>query len=144
MKTSFRTVADTNIIISSQFPSPNSPNKEFIDRLKNKEFTLLHSKDILREYIKKLLHHKIPLEDVKSLYRALREIGESVEIKAFHFPKYPDDLDDIPFLLCAGNGNATHIISYDSDLKSLNGYYDFKICETLEFLFELRKELEKI
>lgn len=144
MKTFFRIVADTNVIISSQFPSPNSPNKELIDRLKNNEFTLLYSDDVLKEYIKKLLYHKVPLEDIKLLYSAVREIGESVEIKTFHFPKYPDDPDDIPFLLCAGNGNATHIISYDSDLKALHEHYDFKICETLEFLFELRQELEKI
>ncbi len=108
MKTSFRTVADTNIIISSQFPSPNSPNKEFIDRLKNKEFTLLHSKDILREYIKKLLHHKIPLEDVKSLYRALREIGESVE----------------PNSIASGNATTTsakkHLSSILQNLKKRN------------------------
>ncbi|OQY54043.1 MAG: hypothetical protein B6245_21915 [Desulfobacteraceae bacterium 4572_88] len=64
-------------------------------------------------------------------------------IESFHFPRYPDDPDDIPFLLCAGNGEATHIITYDKHFEDLNNYYDFKICKPLAFLFELRSELER-
>jgi predicted nucleic acid-binding protein len=56
MKTSFRTVPDTNVIIASQNASAASPNKEFFDRWEQEEFALLYCEDTLREYIRKLLY----------------------------------------------------------------------------------------
>jgi predicted nucleic acid-binding protein len=143
MKTFFRTVPDTNVVLASHNASPNSPNKEYFDRWENDEFVLLYCEDTLREYIQKLLEWDVPRALIRKFIVELLELAERVEIKFFHFPQYPPDVDDIPFLLCAVNGNATHLISYDSDLKSLNGYYSFKVCEMLEFLFELREELNK-
>ncbi len=78
------------------------------------------------------------------MIRAILEIGEKVEIVYFHLPVYPPDQDDIAFLVCAENGNATHIVSYDRHLKELGDRYAFKICDTLEFLYELRCELSLI
>ncbi|MCP4397670.1 MAG: PIN domain-containing protein [bacterium] len=141
MRTSFRTVPDTNIVLASQNASASSPNKEFFDRWERDEFAVLYCEDTLREYIQKLLEHHVPRALIRKFIVELLELAERVEITFFHFPQYPPDVDDIPFLLCAANGNATHIISYDSDLHSLNGHYPFKVCKTLEFLFELRTEL---
>jgi hypothetical protein len=40
-------------------------------------------------------------------------IGQKVEITSNHLEYYPEDEDDICFVLCAENGNATHLVSYD-------------------------------
>ena len=51
---------------------------------------------------------------------------------------YPKDEDDIAFVLCAENGKATHLITYDPDLLNIKDYFKFKICKTIEFLTEFR------
>ena len=45
------------------------------------------------------------------------------------------------FLLCAVNGRASHLLSYDPHLLSLRPYYsaEMTICEPVEFLTECRK-----
>ncbi len=144
MKTTFRTVPDTNVVIALQNASETSPNREYFERWNEGEFALLYSEDTLREYIKKLLEKNVPREIIRKLVISIIVHGKQVSIEFFHFPIYPIDPDDIAFLLCAENGNATHLISYDKHLKVLNDYYSFKVCETLEFLFELRSELEKL
>lgn len=140
MELQFRTVPDTNVLIASQNKNPNSPNREFFRRWLEGQFDLLYSKDMLREYIKKLLEKDIPKSDIKKLIKSIRKLGESIDIDVFHLPIYPEDIDDIPFLLCAENGEATHIISYDHHLLDLNGKYHYKICKTLEFLRDIREE----
>ena len=121
--------------------SESSPNKEFFERWKNDEFDILYSDDTLLEYIEEMREKKIPEEIIKKLIRAILELGRNVHIIFFHLPFYPVDSDDIGFLLCAENGKATHIVSYDSHLKAIEPFYSFKVCKTLEFLFELRREL---
>jgi predicted nucleic acid-binding protein len=91
MKTSFRTVPDTNVIIE--------------------------------------------------LAVTIQKLGEHTSIQYFHLANYPSDSDDIAFVLCANNGYATHLISYDMHLLALQGFYSFKICKTVDFLAELRDVL---
>ena len=141
MKTMFRTVPDTNVILAAHNASPTSPNKEYFDRWEREEFAVLYCDDMLREYIKKLLERNVPRPLIRKFIVELMELGERVELAFFHCPHYPTDEDDIPFFLCAVNGNATHLISYDPHLHALNGAYSFKICKTLAFLFELRNAL---
>ncbi len=139
MKTSLRVVPDTNVVIAAQNSSSTSPNKEFFTRWQNEEFALLFSKDTLREYIKKLTERQVPRERIKQLIISIKRIGDHTSILFFHLANYPSDPDDIPFILCAENGNASHLISYDRHLLELQGFYSFKICKPLDFLFELRK-----
>ena len=141
MKTSLRTVPDTNVIIAAQNSNPTSPNKEFFSRWQNEEFVLLFSNDTLGEYVKKLIERQIPRERIRQLIIAIKRKGEKIEIQYFHFAKYPIDRDDIAFVLCAENGYATHLISYDKHLLDLQGFYSFKICKTVDFLTELRQIL---
>jgi len=141
MKTSLRTVPDTNVIIAAQNSSLTSPNREYFARWKNKEFALLFSDDTISEYIEKLTERHISREFILELTVTIREIGEYTAIDSFHFFQYPSDPDDIAFVLCAENGNATHLISYDSHLLNLQGFYSFKICKTVDFLSELRQVL---
>lgn len=141
MKTSLRAVPDTNVIITAENSSPTSPNREFFSRWQNQEFALLFSTDTLREYIKKLAERHVPRERIKQLIVAIKIMGEHVSIQYFHLAQYPSDPDDIAFVLCADNGDATHLISYDAHLLVLQGQYSFKICKTIDFLSELRQIL---
>jgi len=65
----------------------------------------------------------------------------AAEIRFFHLRHYPADPDDVLYLLCAINGEATHLVSYDPHLLELSSFYDdFVICPPLEFLKALREE----
>lgn len=142
MKTSFKAVPDTNVIIAAEHrPGATSPNREFIERWKNAEFEMLYSQDTLLEYIQKLREKRISEISIKQLIQAIFELGSEVLIQFYHLPYYPIDADDIAFLLCAENGQATHIISYDRHLKAIEPFYSFKVCGTREFLIELREVL---
>ncbi len=136
-------VPDTNVVIARQNAGEGSPNKEFFERWERDEFSLLYSDDTLLEYIEKLLEWKVSRERIVQLMTAIRRLGVYVQIQFYHLDKYPNDKDDIPFLLCAANGGASHLVSYDRHLLVLNNVYEFKICPTLEFLFELRQTQKK-
>ncbi len=142
MKTSLRTVPDTNVVIAAQNSSSTSPNKEFFSRWQSEEFALLFSRDTLAEYVKKLTGRQVPRERIKQLIVAIKRMGEPIPILFFHLARYPSDPDDVAFVLCAENGYATHLISYDNHLLVLQGSYSFKICKTVDFLSELRQALE--
>lgn len=134
-----RVVPDTNIFIAAhKSNSPTSPNKEFFERWYYAEFDLLFSNDTLHEYVEKLVEFGIAEQTIKKLIQAILALGVEVEIVHFHLHYYPEDADDIAFILCAVNGDATHIISHDRHLLLLDHRYPFKICETTEFLNELR------
>lgn len=47
----------------------------------------------------------------------------------------------IAFLLCAINGAASHLVSYDEHLLSLRHAYtaEFSICQPIDFLADLRR-----
>jgi len=141
-KTAFKVVPDTNVFVAAEKSRHTaSPNREFVSRWKNNEFEVLYSEDTLLEYISKLREKGIAETTVTKLIQALFELARKIGIEFYHLPYYPIDSDDIAFLLCAENGQATHIVSYDSDLKAIDHLYSFKVCNTLEFLTELRKEL---
>jgi putative PIN family toxin of toxin-antitoxin system len=144
MKTSFRAVPDTNIVIASEkSKSKSSPNKEFFDRWRDEEFQILYSDDTLLEYIEKMMEKEIPEELIRKITKSILKLGRFVQIIFYHLPVYPVDPDDIAFLLCADNGEATHIVTYDEDLREIQHFYSFKICNALEFLIELRMNLKQ-
>ena len=77
---------------------------------------------------------------MEAFIHSLARHGELVAVVFFHFRHYPVDADDVMFLLCAINGSATHLISYDEHLLSLRPFYaaEVTICEPLPFLTECR------
>ena len=105
-----------------------------------REFALLVSLDTLSEYAEKLLSHGIPSPDVEAFITNLAIHAELVSVAFFHFRHYPVDPEDVRFLLCAVNGQASHLISYDIHLGALRSFYEteLKICEPLEFLADCR------
>jgi putative PIN family toxin of toxin-antitoxin system len=136
----FRVVPDTSLILSSYLATnSNSPNKEFIRRWIAGEFDFLYSKDSLIEYGEKLNELNISEKSIDEFFDRLLALGESVFLKTYHERYYPNDPEDVSFLLTAVNGRASHIVSYDEHLLNINNHYDFKICETPEFLKDLRE-----
>lgn len=100
----------------------------------------MYSDDTLHEYIEKLVEKHYPETAILKFLRAILRLGSKVEIDFFHLPAYPEDPDDISFVLCAENGHATHLISYDKHILDLRfqNVFGFQICRTIEFLKELR------
>jgi uncharacterized protein len=137
----FRAVLDSNVLVAAQRSArPDSPNRELIDGWQADEYTLLDSLDTLHEYAEKLVQLAANHADAVAYIAIISALGEAVEIKFFHLPRYPSDPDDIAFLLCAWNGLASHLVSYDHDLLELSAGYEphFRICPPLDFLAALR------
>jgi len=141
MAAQLRTVLDTNVLLAAQRSShPSSPNVEILSRWRRREFVFCYSLDTLAEYTEKLLKHGIPEAEVEAFVHLLARHGEAVPIIFFHFRHFPVDPDDVMFLLCAINGNATHLVSYDDHLLALKHFYanEFAICQPLDFLAACR------
>ena len=134
---------DTNIILAAQRSfHPGSPNLEILDRWQRRELVFLCSLDILAEYAEKLLQHGFSAPEVEAFIHAIARHGELVAVTHFHFRHYPVDPDDVMFLLCAINGHASHLVSYDPHLLSLQPFYaaELVICEPVPFLKDCRAQ----
>ena len=132
----YRAVLDTNVVLAADRTSnPLSPNKEIISRWANGEFIWLVTDDIAGEYIEKLLEKGNNTDEVEAFVTGLFLLAERVQIRFFHFRHYPVDSDDTIFLLCAINGVATHLVSYDRHLLDMGSFYDeFMTCRPTVFL----------
>ena len=138
----FKTVPDTNVVLAAEkSKSSTSPNKEYIAHWLEGRVDLLYSEDTLLEYVEKLNSESIDEDRIVELLTTILKLGKPVDIEFYHLPLYPKDPEDIAFILCADNGKATHLLSYDSHFDPLKGSYSFKICKPLDFLFELRESL---
>jgi putative PIN family toxin of toxin-antitoxin system len=127
IRNKFRVVLDTNIIIASHLSeSKDSPNKEIIHRWENDQFDVLWTDDTLHEYINKSKYFNVPEESIVKIISQFISFGEEVKIKFYHYEFYPEDAKDICFVLCALNGDGTHIITYDSHLLDLKKDYQTK------------------
>ena len=135
-----RTVLDSNVVLAADRASnPLSPNKEIINRWALGEFVWLVTADIAAEYAEKLLDKGNAASEVEDFIAELFLLAECVEIRFFHFRHYPVDADDTIFLLCAINGAASHLVSYDRHLLEVGIFYEeFITCKPTEFLKILR------
>lgn len=138
----FRVVLDTNVLISSQLSkSEDSPNKEIIQRWHDDQFNVLWTEDIFNEYVDKLKYFNIQEDLILKIISQFIAIGEEVKIQFYHYELYPKDAKDICFVLCALNGNGSHIITYDTHLLDLKEDYREKfgieVVKPKEFLMLL-------
>ena len=136
MAEQLRAVLGTNVLLAARRSScPDSPNVEILSRWRRREFVFCYSLDTLAEYTEKLLEHGISEAEVEAFVRLLARHGETVPIIFFHFRHYPVDPEDVMFLLCAVNGSATHLVSYDAHLLTLQDFYagELAICEPIDF-----------
>jgi len=143
-KNRYRIVLDTNVIIASHLSkSDDSPNKEIFQRWEQDQFDVLWSRDVLSEYIDKLKEKNVAENLIIQLISQFIAYGEEVKIIFYHYENYPEDAKDICFVLCALNGDGTHIVTYDPHLLDLRLDYmtefNIKIVTPLDFLHELRK-----
>lgn len=135
MASDVRGVLDTNIFIASEkSQNKTSPNRELLKRWQNQEFAVLYSEDVLLEYAAKFKELGVSETSIKKLIGAILAVGIEISIDYFHLHHYPQDPDDVAFLLCAYNGSASHLITYDSHLLILDYLYPFQICKPLHLL----------
>ena len=135
----FRVVLDTNVVLASKTTTnPTSPNRELLDRWERGEYTLLYSDDVLLEYGEKICEHGFSDEEVREFLELIQALGAPVGIEFFHLPRYPADADDIAFVLCALNGAASHLVTYDQHLFDVAHEYPFVTCKPVQFLAALR------
>ena len=140
MSESTRAVLDTNVVLAARrSPHATSPNAEIIDRWEAGEFVLLCTPDIILEYAEKLAATGASPDASADFLAAVALACEWVRIDFFHVEHYPPDGDDVAFLLCALNGEATHLVTYDGHLLALQPHYPLAICEPLRFLADLRR-----
>lgn len=135
-----RAVLDRNVVLAADgATNPLSPNKEIISRWSVGEFIWLVTADIAAEYAEKLLDKGNASSEVEAFIAGLFLLAECIEIRFFHFRHYPVDSDDTIFLLCAINGAASHLVSYDRHLLDVGIFYEeFVTCRPTEFLKTLR------
>ena len=136
-----RAVLDSNVLVAAgRSKSPDSPNREVIQLWRRGVLAALYSDDTLVEYARMLRNRGVPKAEAIAILAMIMSLGIVVTINFFHLPKYPVDSDDIAFLLCAWNGLASHLISYDSELLGLSDEYrsHFAICKPIEFLQTVR------
>lgn len=137
-----RAVLDTNVLLAAEFSSKDSsPNVEIFDFFVSDAFILLFSDGVIDEYAQKLLDHGIEARRIEDIVFKIQKLGERVETSFFHLSSYPKDPDDICFILCAHNGDASHLVSYDRHLLDIDPYHPFKICQPIPFLEDLRNYL---
>lgn len=132
-----RITMDTNVLISATFWHGDS--EKIIDKVENKEVTLVLSEQILEEYSKVLEYEEIKekiknkdLEMKKSMLR-VGAISEIVYVTS-KVDLVKDDSDDNKIIECAIDGNSDCIITKDKHLLKLKEYKGIKIITPEEFL----------
>ncbi|MCS6911428.1 MAG: putative toxin-antitoxin system toxin component, PIN family [Anaerolineales bacterium] len=136
----WRAVFDTNVYVAFALSrNPNSPTRELIRRLENREYILLACEAIADEVVEKLLERNAPAESLIQLLTALEELAEWVATPPETIvPLLPDPDDDV-LLACAVQGRATHLVTYDPHFDLPGGQYaGVRILKPLDFLRLLR------
>ena len=138
-----RAVIDTNVVISAETtPGENTAPQEILERWRNRVVEVMISDDILIEYARILRRRGVSEKRTGELIEGFVEAATEVPIEFFHLRYYPEDPDDIAFLLCAVNGEATHIVSRDAHLLDIDFRYpELRICAPGEFLGDLRERI---
>lgn len=131
-----RIVLDTNIYIAAVIHDGFSAH--VIDILvKNREFTIIFSEEILNELEQKLKNKfNWPQIYIDPYLSKIRSIGEVVVIKE-KVLVITRDPEDNKILECALSGNADLIVTMDQDLIKLKSFEDIAIIhpKTLSWTF---------
>jgi putative PIN family toxin of toxin-antitoxin system len=122
---SLRLVLDTNVLLAG-LVSESSASQKVVDALQDRRAIPLVSATVLAEYRAVLLHPEIvarfpnltPRRVAMALHRLsyIRDEYRNVRVK-FDFPRDPRDAK---FIELAIVGDATHIITFDTDLLSIS------------------------
>lgn len=132
-----RITLDTNVLISATFWHGDS--EKIINKVEQKEITLILSKEILEEYYRVLDYDEIQqkiekksLEMKESLLK-ISSIAEIIEVTS-HVKIVQEDMEDNKILECALDGKVEYIITKDHHLLKIGMYEGIKILTPQEFL----------
>jgi putative PIN family toxin of toxin-antitoxin system len=128
-----RAVFDTNILISG-YLWKGQP-RQAIEKVRDKEWTLLVSKDTIAELIRVLAYRKFGLspEEIQPIVEDLLRISEIVEVTT-KVTAIRADLTDNMFLALAVDGRAEVIVSGDHHLLDLRHFTGVPIIRVRRFL----------
>jgi putative PIN family toxin of toxin-antitoxin system len=128
-----RVVFDTNILISGYLWK--GPPRQAIEKVRNREWTLLISKETTDELIRVLAYRKFGLspEEIQPIIEDLFRISEVVEVTT-QVTAIQTDLTDNMFLALAVDGRAEVIVSGDHHLLDIRQFADAPIIRVRRFL----------
>ena len=128
-----KVVLDTNVIISGVFFS--GPPHQILKALKNQEFQILISLEILDEYFRvgeelSVQFPEVDLNPILELFTTNAELIEAVQLNE----AVCDDPDDDKFFACAIAGAADLIVSGDKHLLKMSGYQGIEVVRPRQFV----------
>jgi putative PIN family toxin of toxin-antitoxin system len=128
-----RVVLDTNILISGYLWK--GPPRQAIEKVRDKEWTLLISKETTDELIRVLAYRKFSLspEEIQPIVEDLFRISEIIEVTT-KVTAIRTDLTDNMFLALAVDGSAEVIVSGDHHLLDIRQFADVPIIRVRRFL----------
>jgi len=133
-----RIAVDTNVFISTIIKPENRVGM-IIVRMRNGEYTLLYSLEVLEEILEVVTRDKIwkryrlTEETLNTFVNSIITYGERVQVLTVL--NVCRDPDDNMLLALALDGKADYIVSGDRDLLDLSNFQDIPIIRPAEFLF---------
>ena len=146
VKARLRAVLDTNVYIAAYLTkNPRSPNKELFRRWRDSQFTLLVSKSILVEVVKKFDEYDIAQQLTIDLITHILAFAEYITVPVDCVKAViAADPDDNLILACAIVGSADYLVTYDPHFDVLGGEYEgVKILDGLHFLYVVRGDVKR-
>lgn len=136
-----RAVVDTNVLVSAVI-KPRGAVGPMLRHLRDGDYVLLYSEPLLTELVDVLnrpwIREKYGLDpaDIETIVALILLRGEAV-VPTRRIAVCRDPKDDM-FLEAAADGNASVIVSGDSDLLALESFEEIPIVRPTDFLATLR------
>lgn len=139
-----KAVLDTNIMVSVAFPR-GELTKELRDFIADEVFTLVTSKEIIKE-LYRVLHYPHIQKRFKPSTSDINEFIGMILDKAmltkglYQVNRIEDDPTDNMFLACALEGKADYIISRDPHLRDIKHYQRIQIIDASTFMGKVKEQ----
>jgi len=132
---------DTNILVSATFW--NGASERIISKAEAKEFRLVLSNDIIKEYSRVLDYKEIKDKIKDNKLETKRTIKKLELLSTIVKPKtrvkiITEDPDDDMVLECAREGKVDYLISNDKHLLKLKKFEDIPILTPEDFLKKIK------
>ena len=126
-------VFDTNILISALFSQTGSPFRS-LALAKIGQIESVTCQEIVDEFAEKLLvKFKFSEDKAQSAVDEILSFSRIVKISGM-LKAVPNDADDDMVIECAVVGNASHIVTGDKHILSLEKYQDITISKAADFI----------
>lgn len=139
-----KAVLDTNVMVSVAF-AKEGLSKELRDLIADEVFTLVTSKEIIKE-LYRVLHYPHIVKRFKPSENDINEFIGMILDKAkitkglYEVKKIKDDSTDNMFLACAIEGKADFIVSRDPHLRDLKHYQGVQIIDATTFTEKVKEQ----